>query len=111
MLRHAHVCLQIFAELEQELDDTIDSFNYTSDSFLDDDARSALNDFTSAGVDAINITVFNETLSASILAFNLTETINSLQSLQMDLVSKTVYETDAGQPAPSQGLCDTMYCS
>ena len=48
--------LQVFDELEQEVNETINSFNYTSDSFLDNDTRNALNNFTSANVDAINIT-------------------------------------------------------
>lgn len=47
---------QTFGEIEQELNETINSFNYTSDSFLDNQTRSALNDFTDAGVEAINIT-------------------------------------------------------
>ena len=47
---------QTFGEIEQELNEAIDSFNYTSDSFLDNRTRSALNNFTDAGVEAINIT-------------------------------------------------------
>ena len=50
------VCVQIFDELEEQVDDTIDSFNYTSDSFLDNSTRSALNDFSDSSVDSINIT-------------------------------------------------------
>ena len=51
------VCgLQIFDDLQQQIDDTINSFNYTSDSFLDNATQTALNDFTSASVDSINIT-------------------------------------------------------
>ena len=50
------VCVQIFGELEEQVDDTIDSFNYTSDSFLDNSTRSALNDFADSGVNSINIT-------------------------------------------------------
>ena len=38
------------------MNETIDSFNYTSDSFLDNSTRSALNDFTASNVDSINIT-------------------------------------------------------
>ena len=49
-------CLQIFDDLEQQVTDTIDSFDYTSDSFLDNETRSALNNFTSADVGSINIT-------------------------------------------------------
>lgn len=48
--------IQTFGELEQELNDTIDSFNYTSDSFLDNSTRSALNGFSDASVEDINIT-------------------------------------------------------
>ena len=48
--------LQIFDDLQQQIDDTINSFNYTSDSFLDNATQTALNDFTSASVDSINIT-------------------------------------------------------
>ena len=48
--------LQTFGDLEQEVNQTIDSFNYTSDSFLDANTRGALNNFTDASVENINTT-------------------------------------------------------
>jgi hypothetical protein len=77
------VCaLQIFDDLQQQVNDTISSFNYTSDSFLDNSTQTALSDFTSASVDSINITEFRETLSGDTLGFNLTETITTLMQLR-----------------------------
>jgi hypothetical protein len=73
---------EIFDDLQQQIDDTINSFNYTSDSFLDNATQTALNDFTSASVDSINITAFRETLSTDTLGFNLTETIATLMQLR-----------------------------
>jgi hypothetical protein len=73
---------EIFDDLQQQVNDTISSFNYTSDSFLDNSTQTALSDFTSASVDSINITEFRETLSGDTLGFNLTETITTLMQLR-----------------------------
>jgi prominin 1 len=82
----------VFDELAQQLDDTVDSFDYSTDSFLDDETRAALNDFTSASVDTINITAFRDTLSASILAFDLNATITSLEQVR-DMFGTLATET------------------
>lgn len=72
---------ETFGEIEQELNETINSFNYTSDSFLDNQTRSALNDFTDAGVEAINITAFTVQLQSDLLSFDLDEAVSSLEAL------------------------------
>ena len=61
------------------MNDTIDSFNYTSDSFLDAETRSALNDFTAASVDSINITGILMTMIYSL--YSLIPTSHTLLSL------------------------------
>jgi prominin 1 len=78
---------ETFSELEQQLNDTIDSFDYTSDSFLDNSTRSALNDFTAASVESINITAFTDTLANDVLSFNLTVIIDTLRNLNNTFTS------------------------
>lgn len=47
---------QVFDELRLQLNETIDSFDYETDSFLDNETREALTNFSDSRVDAINIT-------------------------------------------------------
>ena len=47
---------QVFDELRLQLNETIDSFDYETDSFLDNETREALTNFSDSRVEAINIT-------------------------------------------------------
>jgi len=47
---------QVFDELRLQLNETIDSFDYQTDSFLDNETREALTNFSDSRVEAINIT-------------------------------------------------------
>ena len=54
------------------------------------DVQDTLNDFTSTGVEGINISQFRETLDRNILNFNIDMQINDLTILRDSLINLTV---------------------
>ena len=64
-----------------------DSINdvFSPDSFVPSDLQTRLNDFTDAGVNAINISQFREQINLDILSFNVTTEVMRLEDLIAEL--------------------------
>lgn len=78
-----------FSQFENLVDGLIegaaDSFNFNDNSFLPEEARSALNGFVDANVSNINISDFTDRLNAALLSFDIDQSIDQLNNISMSL--------------------------
>ena len=58
---------------------------FDSDTFVPSDLQNRLDDFTTAGVNTINVTQFRQQIGQEILLFNTTSEIERLESLRTEL--------------------------